>query len=118
MKGFFKSPVLQPTGFAKMQNHDEIRDKISRVLADADTAYLEMQDHAIGFRNKDWLHEYCETFRQEVAAIAVQASYLTRYHLEVGNSSEVDKLMLDFVVAKAWGTYHALSRQMDMADRN
>lgn len=113
MKDFFTSEVLHPTGFAKMQDKDAVRHKIGLILAGADHAYLILADHPLGLYDKDKLHEHQESFRKEVSAIVVQASYVLDNLTQWGVCPEADKNMLDFVIAKAWGNHHALVRLMD-----
>lgn len=113
MKDFFRSKVLHPTGFAKMQDKDENRHKIGLVLASADEVYLALADHPIGLIDKQALQKYQEDLQREVSAVVVQASYVLDNMTQWGGCPEPDKSMLDFVVAKAWGHYRALITNID-----
>lgn len=115
MSSFFTTPTLVPTGFAKMTNPDDILSKVNHILREADQTFLDMAHHRLGLYDKDLLQSFRNSFRQEAGAIAMQASEVLDKLSTSQICTDADKLMLDFVVAKAWGTYHAISRQMDTA---
>lgn len=113
MDNFFDSDTLKSTGFSKMRDTKAIEDRIEQILEEAEKSYDKLKEHRLAYHDLNKLKELCDKFRVEITAIKFYAQHVLDDLADHSHPLEIDKLMLDFVISKAWGVHHAVYRMAD-----